>query len=68
MPRSRTVRADGLPVRSAVANLPEPYREIIALAVSAIVLAGIGGVFFWLRSVTRDDTALPRRTFFRRRH
>lgn len=31
-----------------------------------VSILGIGGVFFWLRSVTRDDTALPRRLFFRR--
>jgi hypothetical protein len=49
-------------LRDAVASAPW-----LPLAVKALVtVLGIAGVFLWLRWATRDDTALPRRDFFRR--
>jgi ACS family hexuronate transporter-like MFS transporter len=59
------------------AQLPGEFKRIVSdlgieltavplLVKIAVSLCGIAAVVVWLRGATRDDTALPRRVFFRR--
>jgi MFS transporter, ACS family, hexuronate transporter len=47
-------------------NVPEAVPRLPLASKFLVTLLGVAGVFVWLRSATRDDTALPRATFFRR--
>jgi ACS family hexuronate transporter-like MFS transporter len=47
-------------------NVPEAVPGLPLYSKVAVTVLGVAGVFFWLRAATRDDTALPRATFFRR--
>jgi MFS family permease len=59
--------AGGGPLPAVVVLAAGHPRTWLPLVVKvAVTVLGIAGVFLWLRNATRDDTALPRRDFFRR--
>jgi ACS family hexuronate transporter-like MFS transporter len=50
----------------ALPNLRSELPWLPPLSKAVVTALGVGGVFVWLRHATRDDTALPRATFYRR--